>query len=127
MNIIQHIQQSQAIVDSYRALKPVTFDEVARLVEKYTKVERITISEIKPRHKRELLALAMLFFHPEKLTGTHLRRLRNGIISGLSEILGTPPNYFKNYLQDIIFQYAQYKDFKGRVDALFQKISIIVC
>lgn len=118
------MQESAVIVDRYRTIQPVDPQEVSAVVDAYIRLKGDLV--ISYTEKRMLLAICIRFFHPEKLLGTHLRRLRNGIIPALADKLGCKPNYFCDVLGEVIFQYSEYQSFKNEIETFYSKLKIIL-
>ena len=120
--LLSAYKQSLLIIDRYRTIDPVPYPSLSDLVDSYCSINGISIAQAAKsgEHKRILLAICIKRYHPEKLEGTHIRRLRNGIISGLSYKLGVLPNYFKNNSESIIFQYTEIQSFRSEIDNLLK-------
>jgi hypothetical protein len=80
-------------------------------------------SKIKITESRELLiAVTLLFYHPEKLLQLTSTNTRYGVLKILSELIGTSLEVLSKSVPNVIVAFKAYEDFKIEVYRLYDLI-----
>lgn len=74
--------------------------------------------------REELIAVILLFYHPEKLLQLTTGKTRYGILKYLSNELGTIPEILSNSASNVIVAFRAYEPFKTEVCRLYELIKI---
>lgn len=114
------------LISKISAMVPVSDDsgDVYRIIRRYCAYHGIDRDYLKASsaHRKRLLAVCILIMQPEKMNGYSHRRLKNGIISGISDYCGCGSDSLKKWVNEIIFQYANVADFKREIDGISTSI-----
>lgn len=73
--------------------------------------------------RKEIIALAILFYHPEKMHYSK-RRTKRGLIQSICEATGCNDYDLHNLVADAVFEYQTYKGFRSDIEAIFNDIKI---
>ena len=114
------------LISKISAMAPVTDEsgDVQRIIRKYCAHQGIDkyCLKISSAHRKRLLAVCILLMQPEKMNGYSQRRLKNGIISGISQYCGCSEGSLKNFVSEVISHYDVYSSFRDEINAVAAKI-----
>lgn len=69
--------------------------------------------------RKKFIFIVLFLFSPSTLAGG---RISNKIRKVLSEVIGCTPSYISHNVENVIFFYQQYKDFRQDVDWVFTEM-----
>lgn len=117
------------LISKISAMVPVTDEsgDVQRIVRKYCAHQGIDkyCLKISSAHRKRLLAVCILIMQPEKMNGYSHRRLKNGIISSISQYCGCNASVLQNWVSEIITHYRVYDEFRQEIDDLSVTIKLL--
>lgn len=79
-----------------------------------------------PEARKELLAVLLMFYHPQKLYGLCKEKTHYGILLKISEILGCQRNCLSNIIPEIIVHFKTYSQFKSSVTDTYEEIKLLL-
>lgn len=116
------------LIDKLSDMVPVTDDsgDVNKIIRRYCSYHGIDREYLKASsaHRKRLLAVCILALQPEKIKGYSHRRLKNGIITAISDYAGCDKSVLQNWVSEIITHYRVYDDFRRQIDDLCVTIKI---
>lgn len=99
--------------------------EVAEAIAKYCLYRGVSSHDLGVKDRKELFAALILIYQPVKLHRLSKRRLKNGIIKGMSDATGCNPQLLANWVGEIITHYHIYSDFRSVIQSIKNKIENI--
>jgi hypothetical protein len=109
---LQYIDQ---IVTSFKKEKGITHDKWTNTVKGNPKGKVTGIRE-------EMVAVVLMFYHPEKLIQLTKERTRQGVITQLAKVTGAPNEVLSKSATNIPLKFRAYVDFRNEVYRLYELI-----
>ena len=81
-----------------------------------------TIKDVYVKNRKELLAVLMMFYHPEKIHGMTKKRALRGLIFTMSFVLRCRQNNISNSVPEVIVHFRNYKSFSSSVLGIYDEI-----
>lgn len=114
------------LIAKISAMVPVSDEsgDVYNIIRRYCSYHGIGRDYLKSSsaHRKRLLAVCILIMQPEKMNGYSHRRLKNGIISGISQYCGCSEGSLKNFVSEVISHYDVYSSFRDEINGVAAKI-----
>lgn len=105
-------------------------NKLPEIIKQYCSIREIQQESITGRsieqafvaYRKELLAVIIMFYQPEKIHGISKRTTHKGLISRTSDILECSGNNLSNFVNEIVVHFKTYESFYFSVTDTYKKI-----